>query len=79
MAITALWIGNPTASAESVDLALAACRDPDPRGAGEALERAAVALSAARAHLRSEAPGRDAMDLVFCVVALALTEPVPAD
>jgi predicted TIM-barrel fold metal-dependent hydrolase len=76
MAMTALWVGNPMASAEHIDLALAACRDPDPGGAGEAVERAATALTAARAHLRSEATGREAMDLVFCVVALALTEPV---
>jgi predicted TIM-barrel fold metal-dependent hydrolase len=77
MAFTAIWIGAPVTAMECVDLALAVCRDPDPGGAGEALERVGAALTAARAELAAETPGRTGLDLLFCAVALAATEPVP--
>ena len=78
MAFVALWLSGPAAMTEGLDLALAACRDPDADGAAPALERVAAALGAARAAAELGDPGfSDAKELVHVALALAATEPVP--
>jgi hypothetical protein len=59
-----------------LEMALAACRDPDPGDVGEALETIKAALSAAGAllELQSEDGTRAAIDLVYRAVIRAATE-----
>jgi predicted TIM-barrel fold metal-dependent hydrolase len=71
----ALFAGVVDQAKGMLDLAIAACRDPQPRAAGEALEQIGAALIAARALLDVEGATRPAIDLLFRAVARAATEP----
>jgi hypothetical protein len=57
-----------------LDMALAACRDPEPGAVGEALETIGSALSAARTLLQSQDGVRAAIDLVYRAIVRAATE-----
>jgi uncharacterized protein len=57
-----------------LDLAVAACRDPQPGAVGEALETIGVALSAAGTLMGSEDGVRPAIDLVYRSIVRAATE-----
>ena len=62
-----------------LDMALAACRDPEPEDVGEALDTIGAALSAAAALLDTEGGVRPAIDLVYRSIVRAATEiPDPA-
>jgi hypothetical protein len=66
-------------SAAMLDMAMAACRDPEPESDGEALEAIGTALSAAAALLADEDGVRPAIDLVYRSIVRAATElPEPA-
>jgi uncharacterized protein len=70
----ALFAGAPEQALAMLEMALAACRDPEPGDVGEALEMIASALSAACTLLRSEDGARAAIDLIFRSMARAVTE-----
>jgi uncharacterized protein len=75
----ALFAGAIEQAQGMLDLAIAVCRDPDPGGAGEALDAIGAALVAARALLDTEGGARPALDLLFRAMARAATElPEPA-
>jgi uncharacterized protein len=75
----ALFAGVPGQALAMLEMALAACRDPDPGDDGEALKVIGAALSAACALLQSEGGVRAAIDLIFRAMARAVTElPDPA-
>jgi len=57
-----------------LDLAVAACRDPQPGAVGEALETIGGALSAAGVLMQSEDGVRPAIDLVYRSIVRAATE-----
>ncbi|HYB22237.1 MAG TPA: amidohydrolase family protein [Solirubrobacteraceae bacterium] len=57
-----------------LDMAIAACRDPEPQDVGEALETIGAALLAAKALLDSEDGVRPAIDLVYRSLVRAVTE-----
>jgi len=57
-----------------LDMAVAACRDPDPGDVGDALEAIARALSAAASMLGEEEGVRPAIDLVYRSIVRAATE-----
>ena len=76
MAMGAIRVGARAAAREQVDLAIAACRDPDPGPAAGALERARPALEAASAGLLDDDSGPAPLRLVYAVMVLAATEPV---
>jgi predicted TIM-barrel fold metal-dependent hydrolase len=57
-----------------LELAVAACRDPQPGAVGEALETIGGALSAAGVLMRSEDGVRPAIDLVYRSIVRAATE-----
>ena len=57
-----------------LDMALAACRDPEPGAVGEALETIGTALSAASALLDAEDGVRAAIDLIYRAIVRAATE-----
>jgi uncharacterized protein len=62
-----------------LDMAVAACRDPQPESDGEALEAIGAALSAAAGLLTEEDGVRPAIDLVYRSIVRAATElPEPA-
>jgi predicted TIM-barrel fold metal-dependent hydrolase len=70
----ALFAGVPEQALAMLEMALAACRDPDPGDDGEALETIGAALSAACALLQSDGGVRPAIDLIFRAMARAVTE-----
>ncbi len=72
----AMFMGSTVQAHAMLDMALAACRDPDPGTVGEALEAIAAALSAADAMLRLQtAAGTGAaIDLVYRAIVRAATE-----
>jgi uncharacterized protein len=72
----AMFMGSPEQAQAMLDMALAACRDPDPGDVGEALETIAATLSAAAAlvALQSEDGTRAAIDLVYRAIVRAATE-----
>jgi hypothetical protein len=72
----AIFMGSAEQAQAMLDMALAACRDPDPGDVGEALETVSAALSAARAllELQSEDGRRAAIDLVYRASIRAATE-----
>jgi predicted TIM-barrel fold metal-dependent hydrolase len=72
----AIFMGSAEQAQAMLDMALAACRDPDPGDVGEALETIEAALSAAGAllALQSEDGTRAAIDLVYRANVLAATE-----
>ncbi len=70
----AIFAGVPEQAAAMIDMALAACRDPEPGGVSEALETIGAALTAARALLETKDGAPAALDLLFRSMALAATE-----
>jgi uncharacterized protein len=70
----ALFTGAVDQARAMLDMALAACRDPDPGSVGEALETIGAALSAADALLDTEGGLRAAIDLVYRSIVRAATE-----
>jgi predicted TIM-barrel fold metal-dependent hydrolase len=74
----ALFAGVPEQALAMLDMALAACRDPEPGAVGEALETIGSALGAARVLLQNPDGVRPAIDLVYRAIVRAATE-VPDD
>ncbi len=75
----ALFAGVPEQALAMLEMALAACRDPEPGAVGEALETIGSALAAARVLLQSPDGVRPAIDLVYRAIVRAATElPDPA-
>jgi predicted TIM-barrel fold metal-dependent hydrolase len=75
----ALFAGVPEQAQAMLEMAIAACRDPDPGDVGEALETIGSALSAAAALLQDPGGVRAAIDLVYRAIVRAATElPDPA-
>jgi uncharacterized protein len=72
----AMFAGIPEQAHAMLEMALAACRDPDPGTVGEALETIEAALSAADAMLllQSENGTGAAIDLVYRAIVRAATE-----
>ena len=70
----ALFTGAAEQAHAMLDMALAACRDPEPGADGEALETIGAALSAARALVTEENGPRAAIDLVYRAIVRAATE-----
>ncbi len=70
----ALFAGVPEQAVAMLDMALAACRDPEPGDLGEALETIGSALSAARTLIASPDGVRAAIDLVYRATVRAATE-----
>ncbi len=70
----ALFSGAVDQGRAMLDMALAACRDPEPDGVGEALEVIGDALSAASSLLGEEGSVRPAIDLVYRSIVRAATE-----
>jgi uncharacterized protein len=79
MAFGALIAGNVASMRELLDLALAACRDPEPGAAGPALERIGAALGTAVELLAGgDGEAHAAAGLVHMAMTLAGTERVEA-
>ncbi len=70
----ALFAGVPEQAAAMIDMAAAACRDPEPGAVGEALEVIGAALTAARALIEIEGGAPPAIDLLFRSMSVAATE-----
>jgi predicted TIM-barrel fold metal-dependent hydrolase len=70
----ALFSGIVEQARGMLELAIAACRDPEPGPDGEALETIGVALSAASALLGDEDGVRAAIDLLYRAIVRAATE-----
>ncbi|HEY3758288.1 MAG TPA: amidohydrolase family protein [Solirubrobacteraceae bacterium] len=70
----ALFTGVVDQARAMLEMAIAACRDPEPGDVGEALETIGTALGAAEALLVDEDGIRGAIDLVFRSMARAATE-----
>jgi len=70
----ALFAGVLDQARAMLEMAIAACRDPEPGDVGEALETIGAALSAAEALLVDEDGVGGAIDLVFRSMARAATE-----
>lgn len=70
----ALFAKAPEQARAMLDMAIAACRDPEPGGVGEALEIAGSALSAAATLLQDADGVRPAIDLVYRAIVRAATE-----
>jgi hypothetical protein len=70
----ALFSGVVDQARAMLGMAIAACRDPEPDGDGEALEAIGAALSAADVLLGEEGGVRPAIDLVYRSCARAATE-----
>jgi predicted TIM-barrel fold metal-dependent hydrolase len=70
----ALFAGVPEQARATLDMAIAACRDPEPGAVGEALSVIGAALSAAGALLESKEGVRPAIDLSYRAIVRAATE-----
>jgi hypothetical protein len=70
----ALFTGAPEQARAMLEMAMAACRDPDPGADGEALEVIGGALRAAAALTESPDGLRPAIDLVYRAIVRAATE-----
>ena len=70
----ALFSGAVEQARAMLDMAIAACRDPEPDTVGEALETIGAALSAANTLLSDEDGVRPAIDLVYRAIVRAATE-----
>ena len=70
----ALFAGAPKQALAMLEMALAACRDPEPGDVGDALQTIGSALSAAAALLQSPGGVRPAIDLVYRAIVRAATE-----
>jgi hypothetical protein len=74
----ALFAGAIEQALAMLELAIAACRDPDPGSVGEALDAIGGALRGAHALLAAEDGVRPAIDLVYRAIVRAATE-LPAE
>jgi predicted TIM-barrel fold metal-dependent hydrolase len=75
----ALFAGVPEQALAMLEMAIAACRDPEPGEVGEALATIGSALSAAAVLLQGPDGVRAAIDLVYRAIVRAATElPDPA-
>jgi hypothetical protein len=70
----ALFTGAVEQARAMLDMALAACRDPEPGSVGEALDTIGAALSAADALLDADGGLRASIDLVYRSIVRASTE-----
>ena len=70
----ALFSGVVDQAQAMLDMAIAACRDPEPGSAEEALDTIGTALTAAGSLLQSEDGVRAAIDLVYRAIVRAATE-----
>jgi uncharacterized protein len=70
----ALFAGIIDQAKAMLEMALAACRDPEPGDVGETLQTIAMALSAADALLQEEKGAQAAIDLVYRAIVRAATE-----
>jgi len=70
----AIFSGAPEPAIAMLEMAIAACRDPDPGDVGEALETIGVALRATSELMREEEGIRPAIDLLYRANVLAATE-----
>jgi hypothetical protein len=72
----AMFMGSAEQAQAMLEMALAACRDPDPGDVGEALATIETALGAAGAQLalETEDSTRAAIDLVYRAIVRAATE-----
>jgi uncharacterized protein len=70
----ALFSGALDQGQAMLDMAIAACRDPEPGSVGEALEDMGAALSAAAALLEAEDGRRPAINLLYHAIVRAATE-----
>jgi uncharacterized protein len=70
----ALFAGVHEQALAMLDMALAACRDPQPADVGEALQTIGSALSAAAALVREGDGVRPAIDLIYRAIVRAATE-----
>ena len=70
----ALFGGAVDQARAMLDMATAACRDPEPGSVGEALQTIGTALSAADTLLQEEDGLRPAIDLVYRAIVRAATE-----
>jgi predicted TIM-barrel fold metal-dependent hydrolase len=70
----ALFTGAGEQAHAMLDMALAACRDPQPGEDGEALETIGAALGAAKALVGEQDGARPAIDLVYRAIVRAATE-----
>jgi uncharacterized protein len=70
----ALFTGIVDQAQAMLDMAIAACRDPDPGTVGEALDTIEAALSAASSLLQTEDGTRAAIDLIYRAIVRAATE-----
>ncbi len=70
----ALFAGAVEQARAMLDMAIAACRDPEPDSVGEALETIGAALIAANALLEERDGVRAAIDLVYRAIVRAATE-----
>jgi predicted TIM-barrel fold metal-dependent hydrolase len=70
----ALFTGAPDQARAMLDMAVAACRDPEPGPVAEALETIGAALRAANVLVGTEDGLRPAIDLVYRAIIRAATE-----
>jgi hypothetical protein len=70
----ALFTGAGEQAHAMLDMALAACRDPQPGDDGEALETIGAALGAAKSLVGQQDGARPAIDLVYRAIVRAATE-----
>jgi Amidohydrolase len=70
----ALFSGAAEQARAMLDMAIAACRDPEPGSDGEALQTIGSALTAADTLITEEDGGRPAIDLVYRAIVRAATE-----
>jgi uncharacterized protein len=70
----AIFAGVIEQAKAMIEMALAACRDPEPGDVEEALDTIGTALTAAQALLETEEGAPAALDLLFRSMALAATE-----
>jgi predicted TIM-barrel fold metal-dependent hydrolase len=70
----ALFSGVGDQAVAMLDMAIAACRDPDPGADGDALDAIGTALSAAKTLVADDDARRAAIDLVYRSIVRAATE-----
>jgi predicted TIM-barrel fold metal-dependent hydrolase len=70
----AMFTGALEQAGAMLDMAIAACRDPDPGSVGEALEQIGGALRGAKALVQSDGGLRPSIDLVYRAIVCAATE-----
>ncbi len=70
----AIFAGVIEQAKAMIEMALAACRDPEPGEVGQALETIGAALTAAQGLLETDNGAPAALDLLFRSMALAATE-----